>query len=456
MRRREEGLMPLHEVQPDSNLRKEKDYEGEKLKRVLESRGTREDGQNVSEGDLFFVPSEIEENELLDLISDKFDVENIEEAIPEINKHFHEARKFMTEYLRLRLPDKIKNIKKIEKDSDVLNFMRNTRALKSRRPSQLTPYYCALSFLVLAENEFDNANMESFIKESEYLYERLFKEDQDGVLPFFPKLTPDKEYEEFGVLADGSTFVENVNITFRGKNKESVIAKLVRNPEVDANEVIQDGIGLKFEARTDEDALRLLEFLSKYFKNNLQARDLVVQNVGYLCSEEEEILRDEFKDLGISVISKDNDTSNRNFKSLKLRGKISLPKGGKEDSVEVNRSFEIQVVTAGNENERGMANHSIYKGVQKLSAFTRLFGSFTEYYLCLISKEASKETGLGEDKIKEYIKNNFLSEIVVKNGAKKPIKRYGFTKQLDRLSKAGMLPKGFEYMSVNGNNKGKD
>lgn len=436
--------IPFNEIKPDPEMSKSGEFDTENVEDAIKSHGTQINGVSVSEGDAFFIPEDMKDDELLNLVAKKFKVENAEEGIGEINESFKRAREYMTEYLNLRLPKTIMQTGDFESSRDVVNFIKNAKSSK-----KLSPYYCALSFLTLAEREFNSAEMGGFIKESDYLFDKMIEEDEDGISYFYKQLSPDSEYEEYSVMT-GNDWINKANISFRGKSRDSIITKFARYPEINADEVIRDGIGLKFEVESEEEAYKLVGFLGKHFEDKLGSDVEYLQNVEFLDEEKIKELKYIFdqQELDIPIVSKKNTTSNKNFRTIKLRGKIKLPKNGKKDNVRVSRSYEVQIVVANNENERGMADHSIYKAVQKLSAFTRLFGSFTERYLCLISKEANRETGLNEDDVKEYIKNNFLSEIIPNKKAKKPIKRYGSTDQLDRLKKADLLPRGLEYRSL--------
>lgn len=450
------GKIPLNEIKPDPVMSEAGNFDIKRVKDVIGSHGTQIEGVSVSEGDVFFIPKDIEDSQLLDLVAKKFKVERAEEAIREINKCFQDARDYLTEYLNLNLPDTLNNIEEFKKGSDLAAFLKNTRASK-----KLSPYFCALSFLVLAEREFNSAEMDGFVRESDYLFKKIIEADSSGIQHFIKKLSPDAEYEEYSVLTEYD-WINKVNITFRGKSRDSIITKFARHPEINADEVVRDGIGLKFEVESEEDAFKFVGFLGKYFEDKLGSDVEYLQNVEFLDKEKTKKLEDSFdqQGLNIPILSKKNTTSNKNFRTIKLIGKIKLPKNGKENNVRVNRFYEVQIVVANNKNERGMTNHSVYKAVQKLSVFTRLFGSFTEHYLCLISKEANRETGLNEDDIKEYIKANFLSVIIPSNKAKKSIKRYGSTDQLCRLEDAGLLPAGYKFEPINSNgnknNKGKN
>ncbi len=89
-----------------------------------------------------------------------------------------------------------------------------------------------------------------------------------------------------------------------------------------------------------------------------------------------------------------------------------------------------------NQNETGLVQNKIYKRIQKLSLFSRLFGSFSEKYLDKICQEASEATGISVEKIKKHIVDDYLLKI--KSASKN--NKYVSKEQFERWKEARILP----------------
>ena len=147
-------------------------------------------------------------------------------------------------------------------------------------------------------------------------------------------------------------------------------------------------------------------------------------------------MQKDLKELGVSFAFEKNHSSNKNFKAAKIRGEFEVPKEGKEGKLIMTRNFEAQVVLVDNKNETGLAQSKIYKRVQKLSLFSRLFGSFSERYLDLVCEEASEATSISKEKIKKYIMDNFLIKLRLTSGRIKYVSK----EQFERWEKAKIVP----------------
>ena len=455
----EHRKLPFNEANFDPRLPKEaKNGRRALSEEIMKSRGVYIEGENVTEGDLFSVPSAFGPEELVELIKEKFNASEINrEFIKEVSEYFNKAKEFAKEYLLVEFPDEIENIKEIKSEKHLLRLLGKTRLGGSRKKSSYPHFYCGLAFIVLAENEFEKKEMGEFRSEGRYLYDKLFESDEHSMTYFHKVQSEDDEYDRVGIFVDGSygKWI-NANIGFRGKGESSIVAKLIRDPKVNAGELVRDGIGLKFEVSTDDEAIELVKFLGKYFKDNFKAKSLKVSDVGFLESDEKEVLAAELENLGVTIDNENNPASNKNFKTLKLEGKVEVNKGGNSRAMKVPRNFEVQVFsTSSDKVEKGFAHHDVYRGVQKLSAYARLFGTFSDEYLDILCEETSENSGIGVEKIKDYMLRNFSSVIEHQDKKGNKIKRYGFTKHLERWKKSGLLPKDFIYRPFNGDNNGK-
>jgi len=450
----EKRKLPFYEANFDPRLLREGDEKRRNLsKEVMKSRGVNIKDENVTEGDLFSVPSVFSPEELVELIKEKFDVSEIDKNfIREVSEYFNKAKEFVKEYLLADFPDEIENIKEIKSETHLLKLLGKTRLGGSRKNFMYSHFYCGLAFIVLAENEFKKKEMGEFRGEGQYLYDNLFEPDSDGVKHFHMVRGGNEDFDKVGIFIDGEyNGWINTNAGFRGKDENSIIAKLIRDPKVNAGELVRDGIGLKFEVSTDSEAIELVKFLSKHFKSNFKAKSLKISDVGFLEPDERKILASELENLGVTMdVNEDNPASNKHFKTIKLEGKVEVNKEGKPKAMKVSRNFEVQIFSTSSDNvEKGFAHHFVYRGVQKLFAYSRLFGTFSDEYLDILCEETSENSGIGKEKIKNYILSNFLSVIEHRDKKGNKIKRYGFTKHLKRWRKAGLLPKSFEFKPIN-------
>ncbi|MDA3815507.1 MAG: hypothetical protein PF549_04015 [Patescibacteria group bacterium] len=414
--------------------------------KILEMGGISREGENITANDLFSIPKEFTGKEVRGLIATALELkeEELEENIDNISDCFREAKSFLEDYLRQGVPKEIERIEGFKNVNSLLNFLRKTKTLNKGEPMTFSPIACSLTLITLAEWEYKKGNFEGLKMESEYVNNKLFEKDKSGVVHFHEtRKKEDEDWSEIGILTNSNEWV-NASHTYRGKGKDSTINKILQKPELTAKEVISDGIGLKFEVKTREDAMKLITFLSKNLQENFVMDKLLLSNVGDLLeNDESEFLKEYLKDYNIGMLSESNPSSHKNFQTLKLEGEVRVPENGEEGRKIVGRNFEVQVVLASNNNETGLAQHSIYKRAQKLSSYTRLFGSFSEKYFDLICEEASIFSGLGKEKIKDYIKKRFLVKIT-NSKIKKP--KLASKDHIERWEKANFLPKDIEII----------
>ncbi len=438
----------------------EKNYYTSKLpfaEKILEEAGISLNKENITPIDLFSVPEGLSSEKKKEIIAKNlnFKVEELEKRLPDISRYWQEAKKFYRDFLMPKgkkgkvFPKEIEDLEEFSNLEKLENTLGKATVLKKGDKLGFGPLYCALFTLMIAVREYEKEKFEDLERESEYFTEQLFQEDKEGIYRFHTLKDEDDGWSQIVIFLNNEFL--NAWFSFRGKSKNSMIMKLAIKPEFSVEERIQDGIGLKFEVESEEDAKELFLFLPKFLADeniskNFSVEGLVFENTN-LFNETKEYFEDflpKIKSKDVSCLepskNKENKLSNRNFQAAKLLGKIKLPEKAGKGNKMIRRNFEIQVVLTNNKNETGLAQHKIYKRTQKLALFSRLFGSFNEKYLDLICQEASEESGLSKEKIKEYFEENFLVRIQAK-GSKTKVKKYVAKSQVERWLKAGIFPK---------------
>lgn len=419
--------------------------------KILTEGGKNINGENITSIDLFYTPSELTPDEKLDLIAKNLKIkkEKIEECLPEISQYWQESKAFLKRFLGGEeeqgrfLPREIERMENFESVDSLTKVFSRTTHLKKKQSLGLAPYYCALASLMVAVSEYNKEEFAGLMEESEYLEKKLFEDDKTGVRRFHRiKEEEDPEWLRIGILLNDRSWI-NARFSYRGKSKDSILMKLANKPEFSASDIVKDGIGLKFEIFNKEEAEPFFVFLSHYIKENFSGEKIKFENTNFFSEEEKDKLVKKLEIEGVECAFEKGYASNKNFRSAKITGEIKIPQGGKEGGLVLARNFEIQVALTNNENETGLTQHSIYKRVQKLSLFTRLFGSFDENRLEAVCEEASQASGLSKKKIKKYIIDNYLVRI----SSSKKLK-YMFAHHFFRWEKAGMIPEGLEINKI--------
>ncbi|MFA7209404.1 MAG: hypothetical protein WC120_03905 [Parcubacteria group bacterium] len=402
-------------------------------------------GENITPIDFFATSPDLSDDEIVEAIEGYLDVENLENKIEALNAALVKAKDYIENYLHKDLPKEIKNLKDIKSAADVIKIFKRTAVAKEGEGVGLSPAYCALISVAVASFEFGKKEMDGLTKESEFLYEAMFKTDENtGVQNFH---CPQKErtgYDKVIIYDDVDQSTVIGNAYFRGKNEDSLISKFINKPEATAEEAAKDGIGFKFEVRTIDDIKKVVPVVARYFKKNFGAKDFVFGNTKLLSQADiDEVREKSEKQLGalgegsLTAVNYKNEYSNKNFKKFGINGNLYVPVRGDVDGMRIKRQFEVQIVLVDNDNATGFSNHSVYEMAKKLSVVTRLFGSFTEKYLDIVCNEASAESGISVEKIKRYMKDSFLVEIEASGYSKK---RYASKKNAGRFLKSGIFP----------------
>ncbi len=404
---------------------------------AMKKGGININGENITPIDFFSTCPHLNDGEIIEAIENYLDVESLESKIELLNQSLEYSKGYLQNYLLLTLPNEVKNLDKIKDVADVLKIFKKTAAHKAGESTGLSPAYCALVKVIAASFEFRKKEMEGLIKESAYLYEEMFK-PYEGIQNFHRKRSIRGGYDQTMVFDHRTNNAIDVDSYFRGKNEDSFVTKFINKPEETSREAQKDGIGFKFEVKTAEDIKKLIPFLAEFFERRFGAEDLIFENTSLLDAGGVDEVRKKMEERSIQPLIKNdiNPHSNPDYRSFKINGGLIVPVGGDVNGMKIKRKFEIQIVLTNNSNETGFSDHFIYDGKKKLSAVTRLLGSFTEEYLDNISGEASAGSGMSEKKIKDHYKENFLTLVKVVGSTKK---RYAFKSVVKRFSKAGIF-----------------
>jgi hypothetical protein len=301
--------------------------------------------------------------------------------------------------------------------------------------------------------------MQNLVHQAEWLYEGLQNPEKSGLSVNDPeslsRFTPNKKKRSGSLEEDQDSDTEAIDIlpidgtllqtlaTFRGKSADRTITKMLSKPEFDIKKAITDGIGIRFEVDTRDDALKLILFLKQYLfagQDTVKLRDY--QFLSQLPSEDQSLAMEMFSESGIGLKEKSNAATSDQFESISLIGEIAMPiNPSNPQSMTNHRPVELQVVLKGNKNEHGYNGHEVYEAKQKLQAVSRLFGTVTEEYLDLVCAEASAATSgkLTAEGIKnDMLERGFITAVKIK-GERRQKNRYYWTGHLDRLKKTDML-----------------
>ncbi len=192
----------------------------------------------------------------------------------------------------------------------------------------------------------------------------------------------------------------------RGKNPKSLVAKMAKEYELNAEKIARDGVGLRMEIpfMDDESLGKFLLKFSNFISHKLNVTNLKIQNTNMFTKDEMESLNNSvFVDSPFRVeLNKHNAATDPNFKNVKIRSNVVIPGTSKE------HYFEIQICFAGNENERGLASKYVYKAKQILSIFSRLIGPFTDDYFDMIVETASRACNMDFNLVKKKLMEDLL------------------------------------------------
>jgi hypothetical protein len=418
-------------------------------KDVLMESGRSINEENITPIDLFSIPEGLSQEEKIQIISKnlRMEGEDLAKNLPKISRYWRESRDFLKNFLLFgsgenhQLPSKeieeLNNFKNVE---ELIKTLDKATVIKKKDKLVYSPLYCALANLMIAHSEFEGRKLQGLKNESQYMVNKFFEKGPDGVAPF--NLTgkeEDEDWSRVGILLSEDSY-EGARFSFRGKTKNSTIMKLAKDPASSTESMIRDGIGLRFEVSNTDKIKKIFDFICRFTIDRFKAYDLVLENVNLLNETEQEEFSSQLKQYEVRYEKQENPSSSPDYKCVKIRGKIRIPENGKEGNLILPRDFEVQMVPTDNKNETGLNQNKIYKRVQKLSLFTRLFGSFSEEYLNRICQEASEASGISTSRIKDHIIRHYLAKLVPSPESTKI--KYVSYDQFQRWEKAGIIPSG--------------
>lgn len=183
---------------------------------------------------------------------------------------------------------------------------------------------------------------------------------------------------------------EDPQIILKGRESSRVkdgprrICKMLRQAEAVAASLIKDGIGIRFEVGSVEEAILLIEKLME--KGGALKQISCPDKFEFRCKNipYDPALEAKLISLGFSNTKAENHAF---FQDLKIIGETIGEDG-------IKRHFEIQIVLVNNKNETGLAHHKIMEADQAIEALCRLSSTKTipEAILKKIEEKAFQES----------------------------------------------------------------
>ena len=439
---------------------------------AMRYRGVNINGKNITPIDFFSTSGDLDDNEILEAIEGYLGIQGIESYIENLDNALYHSRKYITDYLLRQLPREITNLE-INKVEDIIKIFRKTSTLKPRERQGLGPAYCELIKVIAANFMFEAKELQYLIKETEYVYNKLFATngDQAQSLHIINKM-PSGYDQIVAVQLDDLKLTGSRTVIcegyYRGKSRNSFVTKFLIKPESSITEAVKDGIGLKMEADSKEDIKSLIGIILRELFLRFKIQSVALENTRLFSQQEYAVMQNDIKlfsdklalrlasmtniddtvnaDELIKIIRDDNPHSAANFRAIKIcDGSISVPLGGVSEAMSINRNFEIQFVLSSNSNEDGFSNHYVYEAKKKLTATTRNLGSFPVSYLDKVALEASQKAGLGYDNVRQHLYNTMLVKITT---PKSKAIRLAVSKQTIRLMEAEMFPGSLKLQQI--------
>ena len=428
-----------------------------KFMEIMKTGALNINGVTVTPLDFFSTSKELTDAEIRDAIAYYLEIDNIDSSIEKINESLYYSRKYIENYLLRKLPREINNLE-IKNAQDVLKIFRKTSTLKPRERQGFAPAYCELIKIMSANFMFEKKELQYLVKEAEFVYNELFDKSADVQPINIVHRLPNGYDKIVGVQIDnlilpGERMVM-ADAYYRGKSRDSFVTKFLIKPDSNVQEAVKDGIGIKMEADSLAAVNSLMGMILRELFLRFNVQDVNIENthlfnnrrmatlkkqIKIFLDNLEQMLNDE-NNRRISVIDDFNIYTDSHFRAIKIcEGKMDVPREGVRNATLISRNFEIQFVLSNNSNEDGFSNHYIYDAKKKLAVTTRNIGPFSEKYVDTVVYEASRESGLGFNSIKEYFLSEVLSKIIV-SGTK--TKRFVVKKRILDLMTAGMFYEG--------------
>ncbi len=272
---------------------------------------------------------------------------------------------------------------------------------------------CAIVKVALAYIEADEMGVRQLLNRTIALSEQITSDMQSGKAPFTFKDGRMKLSHSCAEIKFSNTV--SGTICFRTKELESIIIKLMRRAEYDAEKAASDSAGMRFELNEKGIPSAILNFVkymtesgSYIFQDgrieidakNIKLSNEVVNELRQICSKH-----------GIGFVLEEgipNKESGSRYRAVNVVvSGFELPNKGK-------MSLEAQFVPIANKNERGLENHHIYDIFKRITIMTRLFGSVNQDWLKEEVARAVKEAygGRISQKQLEEVEKNIYNGIL--------------------------------------------
>ncbi len=268
---------------------------------------------------------------------------------------------------------------------------------------------CAIVKVTLAYIEAEERGVLQLLDRTIALAEQITSDMRSGKAPFTFKDGRMRLSHACAEIKFSNTF--SGTICFRTKELESIIIKLMRRAEYDAEKASSDSAGMRFELNERGIPSAILNFVkyitqsgSYIFQDgrieidakNIKLSNEVVNELRQICSEN-----------GISFVLEEgvpNKESGSRYKAVNVvvSGFELLDKG--------KMSLEAQFVPTANKNEKGLENHHVYDIFKRITIMTRLFGSVNQHWLKEEVTRAVKEAygdRMAHKQLKDMEKNIF-------------------------------------------------
>jgi len=403
-------------------------------KQLFGTEGVNIDGANITENDLFNIPSSLSPELFLDRIKRTLGKDYLQEfsSLWQTACLVYEHERGVHKSLPKGIPQTFQN------DKDLLDLLRCVRPFSGRHPNFRGPVYCALLKIVRALYEYQGRELMGLKAETDYF---------DKIILRSPAMRYD-EVQQLYILTcqdnNGHSCVVPVRYYSRAKDMFSCVLKMIRLPEWGGSELLRDPIACTFELQflsntTEQEKMRTTRAVAYYLIHQLLGRgvtDLSMENHGLLSSHAFDQLITSFAwhNGRIHNKSQKNPHSDPSYRDLKLNGKIGIPEGGRRGNLEKKRPFEVKITW----HEVGDVGRDPYKARQLLSVRTRLFGYVSE-------KDVQQVVHLlshcpGEHGLEDPIRQKEINPHLVLVGEQKGQKFYMMNEHFKRLNQAGLIP----------------
>lgn len=398
--------------------------------------GFNKNGANITETDLFNIPSSVSADEFLERIKKTLG----EDYLAEFSSLWKEACRIYEHERGLHQSLPVKIPRDFHTDEELFALLRSVRPLQGGHSSFLGPVHCALLKITAAVYDYKSKNLMTLKKETDYF---------DTMMRGFPGITYNDDSQIHTAQCTDYETENPVTVDFkyfsRAKNMFSCVLKMIRIPEWNSAELLRDPIACTFDLLFpsnvgEQEKMRITRALTYYIISQLQLRgitEVAVDNQGLLSSASMKILFKECalnKKIEVQDQSHQNPHSVRAYRDLKINGKIGIPENGQKGNLIKQRLFEVKFYW----HEIGDVGREPYKARQLLEEQTRLFGYISEDDIHTMIHSLLHHKG--ETRTEKMIRQEEFDPYLIPVGEQKGEKFYMTKEQFTRLEQADILP----------------